>query len=213
LITSQVELTPESLLTAYRRGIFPWLQTRDGLGEWYSPPRRGVLFLDDLHISRKDMKFIRRNTRAGVYRVTFDAAFADVIRHCAEMDRSETDSRTGRRVSAGQWLAPQFVEQYTRLFRMGYAHSAEVWRGEKLVGGLYGVYIDGVFSGESMFHEESDVNKLAFYALIERLKSRGHRFIDTQMAIGLSGKWGARYVSRESYLQLLQDAQKLSLPF
>ena len=209
LVNRLTPMTIDNILAAYERGIFPWAEA-----EWYSPPLRGVLFLDEVRISRSDRKIIQRMMKSGEYRVTEDMDFNGVIRGCAEMQR-HTSTCTGQLLPAGEWLTPTFVRQYNRLFQNGYAHSIEVWHGNKLVGGLYGVFVHGVFSGESMFRlpDYPNVNKLALAHLLQRLSKNGHTFIDTQMAIGLVGKWGARKIPRESFLQILAEAHAQNNPY
>jgi leucyl/phenylalanyl-tRNA--protein transferase len=213
LVTDRMEINKENLLNAYRRGLFPWGSPDGRTGEWFSPPRRGVLDLERLRIGRSDMKFIRRHLDSPEYTITFDQAFPQVVRACARMPRFTSDPITGATVRAPQWLTDVFIEQYTALYESGHAHSVEVWHHGELVAGLYGVFVDGMYSGESMFHKESDSAKLALYALTQRLKAGGHRYIDTQMAIGLSGKWGAYYVPRSRYLKILREAHRRDLPY
>jgi leucyl/phenylalanyl-tRNA--protein transferase len=209
LVTKEVALTPDHLVEAYRRGIFPWGVTESGMGEWFSPPGRGVLKFDELHIGRSDRKALRRLEESGEYEVTFDREFERVIRACAEQKRYEIDGN-GNKVENGVWLSEPIIRMYTELHFRGITHSVEVWRRGKLVAGLYGTFVDGVFSGESMFHlpdAGSDAAKLGFLRLIERLQASGHTFIDTQMAVGLTQKWGAREVPREEFLNMLKEAQ------
>lgn len=213
-VTDQVRMSPESVEAAYRLGIFPWAATIEGNARWYNPTERGILLFDNLHISRSDQKFINKALASGEYRITFDAEFEEVMRECAEAVRWIKNPETGERVRKdGRWITPQFLFNWLKLFERGQAHSVEVWHNDILVGGLYGTYIGGVFSGESMFHKEDDVTKLALFALIERLKSNGHKWIDTQMAIGLSQKWGAHMIVRDQFMDMLKTAQEKNLPF
>lgn len=213
LVTDKVKMSPSTLISAYRMGIFPWNTTPEGNSVWHSPPERGVLAFDKIHISKKDRKFIERELNGGHYEVTIDKAFRDVITECAEMIRWRTAANNRNKVPDGQWISPQFIENYTALFNTGQAHSVEVWHDGILVAGLYGTFVQGVFAGESMFHKEADATKLALYVLIERLKANGHTFIDTQQSKGLVLKWGAEIVSRDDFLKMLRDAQKKNLPF
>lgn len=213
MITDRVRMTPEALQTAYMQGIFPWHTTEEGTSAWHSPSMRGILALDQVHISTKDMKFIRKALESGEYRVTFDQAFTEVMEECARMVRWVTHPITKRKVPDGHWISSQFLTNYPKLFAAGKAHSVEVWHNDILVGGLYGTYIGGVFAGESMFHKEDDVTKLALYKLIERLKANGHTFIDTQQARGLVLKWGAQLIPRGEFMNLLYDAQQKDLLF
>lgn len=212
LITRAVSLSPENLVTAYHEGIFPWHMAEDGNAVWHSPPERGILLLDQVHISRTDMEFIERALANPDYEVTTDKAFDEVMTECAEMIRWRR-LPNGQRVPDGQWISPEFIRNYTALFARGHAHSIEVWHNGILVGGLYGTFVDGVFAGESMFHKESNVAKLAMYTLITRLKANGHSFIDTQQSKGLSEKWGAIEVTRAEFQNMLREAQKANRPF
>ena len=204
LVNNTAIMSPANLLRAYSQGVFPWAE-----GEWYNPPSRGVLFLNEVHISRSDRKLIRKMLDSGEYEVTDDKDFQGVISGCADMKRLTRD-RNGQLVPAGDWITQAFIDGYTKLHKSGYAHSVEVWHHGRLAGGLYGVFIKGVFSGESMFRlpDEPNVTKLAMLHLIERLSAQGHQFIDTQMAVGLAGKWGARKIPRAEFLTRLRLAQK-----
>lgn len=213
MITDRVRMTPETLQVAYMQGIFPWHTTDEGTSAWHSPSLRGVLHLDQVHISTKDRKFIKKALESGEYRVTFDQAFTEVMEECAQMVRWVVHPITKKRIPDGHWISSQFLANYPKLFAAGQAHSVEVWHNDILVGGLYGTYIGGVFAGESMFHKEDDVTKLALYKLIERLKANGHTFIDTQQARGLVLKWGAELIPRGDFMDMLRDAQEKNLPF
>jgi leucyl/phenylalanyl-tRNA---protein transferase len=212
LVTKRVSLSPETLVAAYHNGIFPWQMAEDGNAVWHSPPERGILFLDQVHISKSDMDFIKKASADPDYEVTVDKAFNEVMTECAEMIRWRKNAN-GIRTREGQWISPEFIRNFTALFARGYAHSVEVWHNGILVGGLYGTFVDGVFAGESMFHKESNVTKLAMYTLIQRLKANGHTFIDTQQAKALSEKWGAVKVSRAEFKQMLRQAQAANRPF
>jgi len=212
-ISGRVPMSVQTLTEAYRRGIFPWELAANGDAVWYSPPLRGVLDFATLKIPRKDMQFIRRELGGGTYSVTFDQAFSEVIRNCAETARLRKTLDGVESVEVGSWIVPEFQHQFTEMFHAGFAHSVEVWKNGELVGGLYGTFVDGVFTGESMFHKESDVLKLALYALIERLKERGHTWIDTQQVNGLIKKWGGEKIPRPLFLNMLKAAQAQSMPF
>lgn len=212
MITERVNMTPDSLAFAYQKGIFPWYISNEGNPVWASPPQRGILVFDDLHVSRTDREFIAKALQDPAYEVTFDKAFREVMTECANMIRWRKLAN-GDRIPDGQWISPEFVDNYTRLFERGQAHSVEVWHNGILVGGLYGTFIKGVFAGESMFHKENNVTKLAMYKLIERLQNNGHWFIDTQQAKGLSEKWGAKLVPRATFETMLAQAQGEDRPF
>lgn len=203
LVTDEVFMTTESLLEAYSRGIFPWeIDAETGLARWYSPSHRGILDFNRMKIPRKDMQFIRRALESGEYRVTDDQAFEEVMRGCARVKRTHDT-----------WIAEPFLENYPKLAKLGFAHSVEVWKGDRLVGGFYGVFVNGQFNGESMFHEEPNVLKLALYHLIQGLAAKGHTWIDTQQVNGLIEKWGGHAISREEFLRKLDQSHQASLPY
>lgn len=212
-ITDRVALSVRSLAAAYSRGIFPWSVNGNGFGRWFKLPKRGVLDFADLHIGRSDRQFIRQAFESGEYEVTFDKNFEDVIRACADQRRYRVHRMTGTKRLEGTWITPQIIKAFTQFHNEGHAHSVEVWHNGQLVGGLYGVFVSGVFTGESMFHTESDVTKLALYALIERLKANGHTFIDTQQVVGLAYKWGAKLIPREDFEKRLEESHAKLLPF
>lgn len=214
MVSQNVPVTVEALLAAYPRGIFPWGTNMLGFGRWHRPPERGVLFLDEVDIGRSDRKYLRKAAEDPELSVTIDHDFLGVVEACATVERFRTEAN-GSKVPDGAWITEEFKNAYARLHVMGKAHSVEVWRGNRLVGGLYGVFIGGVFTGESMFHLEPDVNKLAFQTLIERLKAGGHKFIDTQIVVkdSLVEKWNARKVPRAEFEQLLTAAQQQNLRF
>ncbi len=179
------------LLAAYAQGIFPWPQ--EGLPIlWFSPAERGILEFSELHVPRR----YARQRRKLNYQITFNREFAQVIKACAAIGRA------GQR---GTWITAEMVEAYENLHRHGFAHSVEVWREGELVGGLYGVYIAGVFSGESMFYRASHASKEALLALIEVLKKNGIEWMDTQMVTPVIAQMGGRTIPRTHYLQWLQD--------
>lgn len=213
LVSRSIPISVPALLNAYRMGLFPWGVDRAGNGRWHRPPRRGILQLDEVQIGRSDRKFLRQAEISGDYRVTIDQAFRQVVEMCATVPRYFTHPQTGVKLADGAWISPEFIAAYSELHQLGHAHSVEVWRGGRLVGGLYGVFVDGVFTGESMFHLEDDVTKLAMVALIERLRAGGHSFIDTQMALGLAKKWGARLIPRAEFEERLAQAQQRNLKF
>jgi leucyl/phenylalanyl-tRNA--protein transferase len=185
-------LSCEILIDAYSHGIFPWPQENLPL-LWFSPPQRGVLDFADFHVPKRVQKTLRQTYD---HEVTFDRDFAQVIRCCARAPRPGQN---------GTWLLPEMIEAYTQFHEAGYAHSVECWYKGELAGGLYGVYINGVFSGESMFHRESDASKRCLYALIEKLKKAGLTWIDTQMITPVVASFGGKYISREVFLQRLSQ--------
>lgn len=185
-------LDPGTVLTGYARGLFPMEVAVAGelgggqtLG-WWSPDPRGVLRLADLRISRSLAKSCRRFT------VTFDSRFEDVMRACADPGRPQG------------WITEEFIAAYVHLHQLGFAHSVEVWSGEQLVGGLYGVEIGGLFAGESMFHRMRDASKVALVVLVERLIAcPGERLIDVQWSTTHLASLGVVEIPRTDYLHLL----------
>ncbi len=198
-------LAVPTLLQAYSTGIFPWPVEGYPL-LWHCPDARGILEFKDLHIP-KSLARARRNLE---HTVTFNTSFAKVIEACAKQKRAGQD---------GTWILPNFLPAYEKFHKAGYAHSIEIWntKGE-LIGGLYGVYINGVFSGESMFHSEANASKIALISLIEKLEEKGLQWMDIQMVTPLLEHLGGRYVSRIDFLDRLEAekksgaSKKLNLP-
>ena len=190
------DLRVDTLRDAYRHGIFPWPHERLPL-PWFSPRRRTVLFFDELHVGRT-----LRRARRGELRFSIDQAFADVIKACAAAPRGD---------DAGTWIEPEIIEAYTRLHRAGDAHSVEVWDGDELAGGLYGVDAGGVFTGESMFHRAPNASKLALLFLVDHLRERGVTWLDCQVTTAHMRALGAREISRARFLDMLAEAQARGL--
>lgn len=191
------DLHPDTLLLAYRQGIFPWPVDRLPL-LWFCPAERGVLEFKDLHIPRS----LARAQRLTALRFTIDRAFADVIRACAATPRPGQE---------GTWITPAIVAAYVRLHRLGIAHSAEAWNGARLVGGIYGVDIDGAFAAESMFYHESNASKLALLHLIEHFRARGLDWLDVQVLTPHMRRLGAKAIPRNSFLEKLQRTRARKL--
>jgi leucyl/phenylalanyl-tRNA---protein transferase len=190
LVGIGADLEPATLVDAYRRGIFPWPHPGAPL-PWFSPDPRGVIPLDGLAVSRS----LRARLRRSGWETTVDRAFAAVLAGCAE---SRGPTREG-----GTWITPPMRAAYQRLHDLGHAHSLEVWDGAELVGGLYGVGVGGVFTGESMFHVASDASKVALVDLTARLAEAGGCLIDVQMVTPHLASLGARDVPRAEFLALL----------
>ena len=186
------DLSVPRLLTAYRKGIFPWYSEGDPI-LWWSPNPRLLLYPGDF-IVRKSFRRVLRNKG---FEVRFDRRFAEVIAHCA---------RVPRKGQKGSWILPEIEEAYTRLHEEGFAHSIEVYSDDKLVGGLYGLAMGKAFFGESMFSLVSDASKVAFKALSDVLAERGYDFIDCQMRTEHMVGLGAQTVPRERYLEELEEA-------
>jgi leucyl/phenylalanyl-tRNA--protein transferase len=189
------DLRPETLLTAYRRGVFPWYE--EGLPVcWWSPDPRAILPLDNLHVSRR----LARTIRSGRFEVTFDRDFAGVIRGCA--DRAE-----------GTWITGDMITAYEALHALGYAHSVETWRDGRLAGGVYGVAVGGLFSAESMFYRDTDASKVALAGLVARLREQGYVLLDLQMLTEHTARLGAVEVPRREYTARLAEAIGLKVTF
>ncbi|MCA9678871.1 MAG: leucyl/phenylalanyl-tRNA--protein transferase [Kofleriaceae bacterium] len=186
------DLRPERLLLAYSRGIFPWYGKNLPI-LWHSPDPRMVLYPDELIVNRSLKKQLRR----APYQLRLDTAFGDVLRGCA------TVPRLGQ---GGTWLVPDMISAYQRMHELGFAHSAEAWLGDRLVGGLYGVCLGGCYFGESMFAEAPDASKLAFVALVRQLQAWGIGLIDCQVHTEHLERFGAREIPREQFLAELEAA-------
>lgn len=186
-------ITPELLLRAYAMGLFPMAESRGATElHWFDPVRRGILPLDGFHISRSLARAIRRAD----YQVTTDRDFDGVVAACA--DRPET------------WINAEIVALYQRLHQMGHAHSIEVWREGRLIGGTYGVAIGGAFMGESMFSRETDASKIALAHAVHRLRAGGFTLFDTQFLTPHLASLGGIEISRAEYHRRL--ARALPLP-
>jgi leucyl/phenylalanyl-tRNA---protein transferase len=192
LIAVGGDLSSERLLEAYRVGIFPWY-SEDQPILWWSPDPRFVLDLNQFKISRSLAKTLRRR----IFQVTFDRVFEEVIAGCATVTRVD---------QSGTWITPEMKEAYINLHGLGYAHSVEAWFDGKLAGGLYGVSLGKAFFGESMFHLKTDASKVALATLVEKLKSWGFHFIDSQMTTDHMHSLGAREIPRRIFVKKLQSA-------
>jgi len=188
------------LLAAYSSGWFP-MADESGTISWYSPDPRGVMPLDTFHVPSRLQRTLRRST----LQVKIDAAFADVMRACAEAERESEEG--------GTWISEEIIASYCALHTLGYAHSVEVRDGDRLVGGLYGVALGGAFFGESMFHTVTDASKIALVALIERLRARGFTLLDTQWVTPHLEQFGAIEIPRPEYLQRLEASLALEVEF
>lgn len=181
------------LLDAYANGIFPW---PIGEGEpllWFAPPMRGVLFFKELHLPRRFQSWYKKHP----YKVTFNQAFTEVMVECAKAPRAGQD---------GTWITRAMIRGYTRLYEQGYGQSCEVWEGNALIGGLYGVQVNGHFSGESMFMKRSNASKLALVEMIKHLKKQGLTWVDTQMTTSVVAQFGGREIPRAEYMALLDES-------
>lgn len=189
-------LDPQRLLLGYSLGLFPWYNEGETPILWQSPNPRFVLFPEQLTINRS----LRRSVNRQKYTITFNQCFNEVLHRCAQIPRSEQE---------GTWLNPTLINSLTNLHIAGYAHSAEAWLNDQLVGGLYGITIGGVFYGESMFSEASDASKVAFVELVGRLERAGFKMIDCQDYTPHLERFGAIKLSRHHFYALLREYIKI----
>lgn len=185
------DLSPERLMLAYRNGIFPWFD-KDSPILWWSPDPRMVLFPEELKISKSMRKILDRE----IFTVTFDRDFRSVIRACAEIKRTGQDDT---------WITDDMIEAYCHLHALGHAKSVEVWQGDTLAGGLYGVDLGNVFCGESMFSRISNASKAGFITLTEKLKKENYKLIDCQVYTSHLASLGAREISRGAFIRILKE--------
>lgn len=190
------DLTAARLLLAYRRGIFPW--TVNPI-TWWSPNPRGIFDLKTFQVPRRLAQIMRQQP----YEVTRDRAFRQVMEGCAAPARGRGQT----------WISPEFVAAYTALHQAGHAHSVECWQGKKLVGGIYGVAVGGLFAGESMFHRADNASKIALVHLIGHLRTRGFALFDIQMVTPATEALGAVEIPRVEYLRRLAQAVALKCEF
>lgn len=184
------DLSIDRLLLAYSNGIFPWYAFRDGVIQWWCPMERFVIFPDEIHISHSMRTLIRK----GKYGLSINQAFPDVIRACGEQ----------RMHMEGAWLGEEMMEAYTRLYEQHFAASVEVWEGEQLVGGLYGVALGKCFFGESMFSRVPNASKLALIYLSQVFNRNGGVLIDCQFETPHLKSMGGRYISYEEYMEYVR---------
>ena len=184
------DLEPETLIGGYRAGIFPMvLDVPEPVTGWWSPDPRGILPLDHLRVTRSMRQSARR------YDVRIDTCFGEIIRRCGDPSRERG------------WITGAFIEAYTRLHHLGWAHSVEVFdRAGQLAGGLYGVRVNGLFAGESMFYVQRDASKVALMALVVLMRETGMTLLDVQWRTDHLASLGAIDISRSHYLALLGDA-------
>lgn len=190
LLAAGGDLNPRRLLSAYRRGIFPWYEEGQPI-LWWSPNPRAVLYPKHFRISRS----LRKSLRGKPYSVSFDHAFRDVVVACA----------APRRHGGGTWITSEMVEAYCLLHAQGYAHSVEVWHAQdgRLIGGLYGVALGQVFFGESMFSWASDASKVGFAYLARHLQAWEYPLIDCQLSSPHIDSLGAEMISRAQFSEML----------
>ena len=189
LLAAGGNLEPKTLLSAYYQGIFPWYSQGDPL-LWWSPSVRCLIKPEELHISKSLKKMIRQKD----FTISFDQSFEAVITACS---RADTDQET--------WIDQEMIDAYSELHQLGHAHSVEVWRDNKLIGGAYGVAIGAVFCGESMFSRQPSSSKIALAYLSKQLINLGFNWIDCQLETDHLLSMGAQLLSRNKFLQLLQN--------
>lgn len=188
------DLTPQWLLEAYSRGIFPWFNSDNSEILWWSPDPRFVLFPHELKIHRS----LRQVMKKKLFTVTFDTAFEQVINECAQPRKSQV----------GTWITKRMKSAYISLHELGYAHSVEVWHYGKLVGGLYGVSLGNAYFGESMFTRVDNASKIALVTLTAVARRLGFIFIDCQVYTDNLKQFGARFIERYEFINLLQASLK-----
>jgi leucyl/phenylalanyl-tRNA--protein transferase len=189
------DLEVESLLLAYRNGIFPW-PINEGILAWFAPPERAVIFLDEFHIPRR----LQRDLTRMQFSSRIDTNFTEVMSRCAEVkNRGDQDST---------WITPDIIEAYSELFALGVAHSFETYHNDVLVGGLYGVRIGGFFAAESSFYRIPNASKVAMITLVEYLKKEGISWFDCQVLTPFSESFGAREIPRSDFMKLLGEAHQ-----
>ncbi len=191
------DLSPERLLAAYRRGIFPWYNDDQPI-LWWSPDPRAVLFPDKLHISRS----LKRSLRLDVFTATLDTSFRNVMEQCAGPRQQYPEG--------GTWITGDMLDAYTRLHELGYAHSVETWQDGRLVGGLYGVALGGAFFAESMFTRVDDASKVGLVRLVRQLQAWNFHLIDCQQFSPHVMRFGAEEIPRRDFIKHLNQA--LTLP-
>lgn len=184
------DLRPERLLLAYRSGIFPWYN--DDIPLWWSPDPRFVLFPEKLKVSRSMLQLLKKEP----FYFRTDTAFTSVIKSCKNALRKDQD---------GTWINDDIADAYAALHKLGYARSAEVWKDDKLAGGLYGIRMGRLFFGESMFSHESNSSKYAFIKYVERLKEEGVVMIDCQVYTPHLESLGAEMIPRKRFMDILRN--------
>ncbi len=188
------DLSPNRLLSAYRNGIFPWFSEGQS-NLWWSPTPRSVIFPREFKIS----KSLNRTIAKGIFQLTVDQAFAEVIEGCSQ-PRSASIAE-----GSGTWITREMQQAYTKLHRLGFAHSVEAWLEGELVGGLYGISMGKIFFGESMFTRHTDASKVAFVTLVKQLIKWGFELIDCQVASNHLSRFGASNISRKHFIDYLNQ--------
>ena len=192
------DLRVERLLEAYSFGIFPWPH-EDLPTLWYCPEKRGILEFKDFRVPRSLAKDLKKTP----FTHTFNRDFNSVLENCAFAPRPH---------QRGTWITKKLIRAYQDFHEAGYAHSIEVWDGAELVGGLYGVYVGGVFCGESMFFKKTGASKYALVKMVEYLASQGIEWMDIQMVTPLTEQFGGKYISRNEFLRRLENSKLSAKP-
>jgi leucyl/phenylalanyl-tRNA---protein transferase len=187
------DLSPERLLLAYSLGIFPWYNEGDEPIMWWCPDPRLVLYPDELKVSKSMRPFFNQEK----FKVTYNVDFQRVMRTCMLNDRKDQDG--------GSWINEDMIAAYTILHKAGFAHSVEVWEGDELVGGLYGVAYGRIFYGESMFSKVSNASKFGFISFVQKIKAMGIVLIDCQQETAHLTSLGARVISRDLFLEAIKN--------
>jgi leucyl/phenylalanyl-tRNA--protein transferase len=201
LLAQGGDLEVSSLVLAYSEGIFPWPYSDYHPITWYSPDPRGILDYSDLHLSTSFKKFIKKTDLV----VKFNEDFEEVILGCAaSTNRKGQDPNS----MSSTWITRKMIEAYIALYYAGHAHCVSVYKGDELVGGLYGVKIKKFYSGESMFYKETGASKLALFSLMESLKEKGISWIDTQMVTPVVQSLGGKEIKRSEFLERLKVSLK-----
>lgn len=197
-IAEMMRLTPELLLSAYAQGVFP-MADEEGSIHWFQPDPRAILPLDRLHMSRSLQRLLRRD----LFEIRINSDFEGIMRACAAPGPGREET----------WISEQMVQAYVELHALGFAHSVEVYEGEQLVGGLYGVTVRGLFAGESMFSRVPSASKVALVHLADRLRRRGFALLDVQYLTPHLINMGAIEVPAAIYERLLQQALRVPAQF
>ncbi len=184
------DLSPERLLLAYQNGIFPWFN-EDDLILWWSPDPRMVLYPQKLKVSKSMQKIMNGDE----FRLTMDTCFDEVVEQCALLKRKGQE---------GTWITPKMKEAYAQLHEKGFARSYEVWQDDKLVGGLYGIDLETIFCGESMFSSVSNASKFAFINLAQELEKKSYQLIDCQVYTRHLESLGAEEIARADFIEILK---------
>lgn len=190
------DLSPERIVCAYQQGIFPWFSEGEPL-LWWSPSERATIAAGAVHISKSMKRFINKTDLS----ITLNQHFPAVIKACAAPRASQAET----------WITQQMMDAYITLHKLGFAHSVEVWKGEKLVGGLYGICVGKTFCGESMFSHTNNSSKLAFIALNQHFKSAGGTLIDCQMQTDHLQSLGVKTTSRADFIDHITKYKQHSL--